>query len=207
LKTPLSAIVSAAAILEGQIPPERTGNIDVLQIIRRNAERMNALLMRVIREESYLTNEPLLERREVNLSDIVRSLLAEIKPLADKSETELRNEVDAGMTVNADPALLAEVLQSLFSNAIRFTERGSVSVGAQCEDKIVECWVQDSGKGIEADRIERIFHKFETESAEGHGLGLAIVKKIVEAHGGTVRVQSSPGKGSRFSFTIPQPCA
>lgn len=207
LKTPLSAIMSAAAILEGHIPPERKGNIDVVQIIRRNAERMNALLMRVIREESYLTDEPLVERRQVNLSDIVRSLFAEIKPLADKSETELLNEVDDGMTIHADPALLAEVLQNLLSNAIRFTERGSVSVGAQCKDQSVECWVQDSGKGIAADRIERIFDKFETESTEGHGLGLAIVKKIVEAHGGTIRVQSSPGKGSRFSFTIPQPCA
>jgi signal transduction histidine kinase len=205
LKTPLSAIASAAAILEDHIPPEGSGNIDVVQIIRRNAERMSALLMRVIREESYLSNEPVVEREEVNLSDIVRNLLAEVKPLAEKSEIELRNEVNTDMLMNADPALISEALQNLVSNAITFTKRGFVSVGARRQDNTVECWVEDSGKGIEPNRIHRVFDKFETESAEGHGLGLAIVKKIVEAHGGTVNVQSSPGTGSRFSFTIPQP--
>jgi signal transduction histidine kinase len=64
--------------------------------------------------------------------------------------------------------------------------------------------VQDSGKGIDSTRVKRIFDKFETDYTEGHGLGLAIVKKLVEAHGGKVSVESEPGKGSRFSFTIPQ---
>jgi signal transduction histidine kinase len=205
LKTPLSAIASAASILEMHTPSERQGNIDVLQIIRRNAERMNKLLMRVIRDESYISNEPVVECREFDLSKMVSGLFADMKPLADKSQTELRNEVAAGTTINADPALLTEVLQNLISNAIRFTECGFVSVGAQYKDGGIECWVRDSGKGIEPDRIHRIFDKFETESADGHGLGLAIVKKIIEAHGGAIQVQSDPGAGACFYFTIPQP--
>jgi signal transduction histidine kinase len=204
LKTPLSAIISASAILEQHIPPKSRGNLDVLGIIRRNAERMNELLMRVIREERYFSNEPSVERNNANLANIVKNLIEELKPLADKAQTELRNEIDPQMSINADPGLLTEALQNLIGNAINFTQRGHISIGAQVKDDKIECWVQDSGKGIEADRIRRIFDKFETESSEGHGLGLAIVKKIVEAHHGTISVQSTPGKGSRFRFTIPQ---
>ena len=207
LKTPLSAIISASVILQQHIPPKRQGNLDVLGIIRRNAERMNELLMRVIREESYLTDEPPVERRHANLANIVKNLIEELKPLADKAQTELRNEIDPEMSINADPALLTEAFQNLIGNAIKFAPHGRISIGAQRKDDKIECWVQDSGKGIEADRIERIFDKFETESGEGQGLGLAIVKKIIEAHDGTISVQSSPGNGSRFRFTIPQSCS
>jgi signal transduction histidine kinase len=203
LKTPLSAIISSAAILEPHIPQARQGNLDVVRIIRRNAERMNDLLMRVIREETYLTDEPLVERQEVNLKDLVESLLTQMKPLADKVQTELRNDVDAHLMINADPALLTQVFENLVSNAIKFTKHGYISIDAQSKSGSIECCVEDSGAGIEPDRIQRIFEKFETGSAEGQGLGLAIVKKIVEAHGGTISVQSSLGKGSCFCFSIP----
>ncbi len=95
------------------------------------------------------------------------------------------------------------MFQNLISNAIEFTRQGEVVIGADVRDHSVECWVKDSGKGIEADRIERVFDKFETDSSEGHGLGLAIVKKIAEAHGGKVGVQSEQGKGAASYFTIP----
>jgi len=108
------------------------------------------------------------------------------------------------MSIVADAPLMAEVFQNLISNAIRYTHHGRISVGAQRIGNTVECWVEDSGKGVEPKRIERIFEKFETDSNDGQGLGLAIVKKIVEAHGGNVGVTSEFGKGSRFYFVIPQ---
>jgi signal transduction histidine kinase len=204
LKTPLSAIVSAAAILEANIPPERRDNANILQIIRRNAQRMNDLLMRVVREEKYLATEPLVEPQDIHPAEIVDRLIADIKPLSDKVQTEIRNEIDPQLVIHADPGLIAEVFQNLISNAIEFTRDGTISVGADIHRDFVECWVQDTGKGIEADRIGRVFDKFETDSTEGHGLGLAIVKRIVEAHGGTVGVESKIGEGSCFSFTIPR---
>jgi signal transduction histidine kinase len=204
LKTPLSAIVTAASILEAHTPSEREGNIDVLRIIRRNAERMNALVMRLLREEKYLAAEPLMDRRNVNVSLIVTDLVSDMKPLAERVQTEVRNEIDPQTWVNADPVLLAEVFQNLISNAIRFTQRGYITIGAEPKGDSIEFWVKDSGKGIESERLERIFDKFETDTKEGHGLGLAIVKKNIETHGGKVSVQSEPGKGSRFSFMIPQ---
>jgi signal transduction histidine kinase len=205
LKTPLSAIVSAASILAANPSLDPKANLDVIGIIRRNSDRMNALLMRVVREEQYLAAEPVLERRDIQMSPIVDGLVAELKPLSEKVQTDVANQIDPQMMINADPALLAEVFQNLISNAIQFTRCGYVSVGAEVRGDVIECWVKDSGKGINPDRIQRIFNKFETDSAGGHGLGLAIVKKIVEAHGGKVSVESDPGKGSRFYFTIPQP--
>ena len=204
LKTPLSAIISAAAILEANLPPERQGNIDISRIIRRNAERMNTLLMRIVREEQYLATDLLVERRNVRISPIVDNIVADMKPLSEKVQTEVRSEVNPNLITNADPALLAEVFQNLISNAIQFTRCGYVSIGAEAKGDHIECWVKDSGKGIDPDRIEKIFDKFETDYSEGQGLGLAIVKKVVEAHGGKVSVESQPGQGSRFCFTVPR---
>jgi two-component system, OmpR family, phosphate regulon sensor histidine kinase PhoR len=205
LKTPLSAIASAAAILEANPSSDPKANLDVIRIIRRNADRMNALLMRVVREEKYLATEPVVERRNVQMSPIVDGLVSEMKPLSEKVDTDVRNDIDPQMMVNADPMLLAEVFQNLISNALQFTRCGYVSIGAEVKGDVIECWVKDSGKGIESDRVHKIFDKFETDSSEGHGLGLAIVKKFIEAHGGQVNVETEPGKGSRFYFTIPQP--
>jgi two-component system, OmpR family, phosphate regulon sensor histidine kinase PhoR len=204
LKTPLSAIIAGAAILEATLPRTKS-IIDMIGIIRRNGERMNALLTRVVREQQYFAAEPLIERHDVKMSPIVDRLVTELKPLSENGQTDVRNNIDPEMMINADPALLADVFQNLISNAIRFTRCGYVSVGAEVKGDVIECWVKDSGKGIDAGRVPRVFEKFETDSAEGHGLGLAIVKKIVEAHGGKVSVESQPGEGSRFYFTIPQP--
>ena len=203
LKTPLSAIMPAAAVLEPYYARNRD-DIDIIEIIHRNAERMNSLLIRVVREERYLNSVPILECRDFNLGETVGSLITELKPLSDRVQTELRNDVNRDMTIVADAPLMAEVFQNLISNAIRYTHHGRISVGAQRIGNTVECWVEDSGKGIEPERIERIFEKFETDSNEGQGLGLAIVKKIIEAHGGNVGVTSEFGKGSRFYFVIPQ---
>lgn len=205
LKTPLSAIISAAHILEGNIPAERQDNINIVQIIRRNAERMNALLLRIVREEKYLATDPLVEQQEIRPAEIVESLISEIRPLSDRVNTSIRKELDPELTVYADPALLGEVFQNLISNALEYTRGGSVVIGADSRPDCVVCWVEDSGTGIEPDRLERIFDKFETDSAaEGKGLGLAIVKRIVEAHGGRVWVDSKVAQGSRFSFTLPR---
>jgi signal transduction histidine kinase len=138
--------------------------------------------------------------------------------------------------VRADPSRLKQILYNLLSNAIKFTpEEGRVSIAARTVETsiyrggdysalpieelanrppdqpkdIVEVSVTDSGIGIPAAHLDRIFEEFEqvehpsAGGQEGTGLGLALVKKLVEMHGGTVRVASVPGEGSTFSFTIP----
>jgi signal transduction histidine kinase len=103
--------------------------------------------------------------------------------------------------------MLSLIFQNLISNAIDYTPNGEVIVGARKvkESASVECWVGDNGAGIPADRLEKVFDKLESDPdrRSGMGLGLAIVKQFVEAHGGQVSVESEPGRGSTFRFTIP----
>ena len=102
-----------------------------------------------------------------------------------------------------------QVLLNLVGNALKFTERGFVRVGVRIEQKTFVVSVQDSGPGIvEADRA-RIFEEFQqadgssTKTKGGTGLGLSIAKRIVELHGGRIWVESTPGQGSTFAFTVP----
>ena len=103
--------------------------------------------------------------------------------------------------------MLRRVIQNLVANAITYTPRGEVVIGARETGAkgAIECWVSDNGSGIPEDRIEKIFDKLETdpEKPDGTGLGLAIVKMFVEAHGGKVTVETKEGSGSTFRFTLP----
>ena len=98
--------------------------------------------------------------------------------------------------------------ENLVANAVKFAPAGEIEIGAREGTNGVECWVRDNGSGIPTDRMERIFEKWETDpdpSRAGTGFGLAILKQIVEAHGGAISVESLPGRGSSFHFTIPSP--
>jgi two-component system phosphate regulon sensor histidine kinase PhoR len=111
------------------------------------------------------------------------------------------------LVVYADASLLRRVFQNLIANAIKYTPRGEVVLGARelGAAGAVECWVSDNGSGIPEALLEKIFDKGETDpaSAGGTGLGLAIVKTFTEAHGGQVTVESKEGVGSTFRFSLP----
>jgi two-component system, OmpR family, phosphate regulon sensor histidine kinase PhoR len=123
----------------------------------------------------------------------------------------IKNELPAILIVQADPDRLRQVLSNLVDNAIKYGRiEGNVLVSAKALDqRRVEITVQDDGPGIPAEACARIFERFyrgdKARSREqgGTGLGLAIVKHVVQAHGGEVRVDSTPGAGARFSFTLP----
>lgn len=100
----------------------------------------------------------------------------------------------------------SRVFQNLVANAIKYTPRGEVVIGAgETGEGAIECWVSDNGAGIPDDLLEIVFDKLETDpqSEGGTGLGLAIVKTFVEAHGGKATVDSKKGQGSTFRFTLP----
>ena len=137
---------------------------------------------------------------------MVENLIQDLRLLSEANATRLINEVPRDLPVQADAALLTQVWQNLLSNAIRFTPGGTVRIGARQSQGHVECWVEDNGEGIPAERIDRVFEKLETDpdpEKSSTGLGLAIVKQAVEAHGGEVRVDSVPREGSKFTFTLP----
>jgi len=124
----------------------------------------------------------------------------------------IKGTVDRALpSIHADPRRLDQVLSNLISNAIKFTgEGGEVEVLAAAADAtMVNVAVRDNGEGIRADEIGQIFEKYRQggnvshSSHKGTGLGLVICKMIVEAHGGCIRVESEPGKGSTFFVSLP----
>ena len=133
-------------------------------------------------------------------------MVQDLGPLSESTPIRIVNVVPTDFVVFADAVLLNLVFQNLLSNAIKYTKAGQIAIGAEYyEGKHVQCWVQDTGGGIPADLLDKVFEKFITdpEKKGGQGLGLAIVKQVVEAHGGEVAVESTGGEGSKFIFTLP----
>jgi two-component system phosphate regulon sensor histidine kinase PhoR len=213
LRTPLQAVSLATTMLERSLPDDSKTEFfeTALSTLRRNIGRLDALIKRVLQDEAnlQLADSPKVEKREFDLWPLIESTIQDLSPIAIDSRTTLINNVPPEMTIFADARLLGQVFQNLLSNAIKFTPNGKIIVGARQPngDGIAQCWVQDTGVGIDSQRLDKIFEKLETDQQpekRGVGLGLAIVKQIVELHGGTIGVESRVGEGSTFTFELPQ---
>jgi two-component system phosphate regulon sensor histidine kinase PhoR len=209
IRTPLSAISLAGRVLEATLQERSLQTTQMLKALRRSAQHLESLLTKVIEENTNLQTESgiRLERRNLDLWPLVEAMIHDLHPVAGTNSTRLVNQVPEDLEVYADASLLRRILQNLIGNAINYTPRGEVLIGARELDggEGVECWVSDNGAGIPAELLERIFEKGETdpERTGGTGLGLAIVKTFTEAHGGKVTVQSEPGAGATFRLQLP----
>jgi two-component system, OmpR family, phosphate regulon sensor histidine kinase PhoR len=211
LRTPLSVITFAAAILRKRLPPQSldADNLRVLEALRRNATQLDGLVAQVLNENAQLLTEldAKVERRVFDLWPMIETLLEDLQPLAATSATRLINEVPDDLTLNADATLVRRIMQNLVANALGYAPDGDVRIGAHDpgEEQPVECWVTDNGAGIPADRLATVFDALETDpERDGTGFGLAIVKTFVEAHQGRVTVESIEGQGATFRFTLPR---
>ena len=210
LRTPLSAISMAGRVLEMKLP-DQSVNADTARMfkaLRRNVQHLEKLVAKVLEENTHLQTEMgiKLERRSIDLWPLVEALIHDLLPVAGTTSTKLTNDVPEDMVVYTDASVLRRVFQNLIANAIKYTPRGEVIIGAaeNVTTGIAECWVSDNGAGIQAERLEKIFGKGETDpdSAGGIGLGLAFVKTFAEADGGKVTVESTLGVGSTFRFSL-----
>ena len=218
LQTPLFAISLAGRVLENRLPKLgfTPDSAQMLKTLRRSVQQLEGLVRKVREENSNLDDggDPenadgiKLQRREFDLWPLVESLIEEIQPVADNAKTRLVNQVPDDLVAFADAGLLKRVFQNLLSNAIRYTPGGEIVVAAADAgtEGGMDCWVGDNGAGIPAPMLGNVFVKGESDpnNPEGTGLGLAIVKTFVEAHGGTVSVESTEGKGSTFRFSLPR---
>ena len=211
LRTPLNVVSLAGKVLERTLP-ERDASPQTARMLKallRSVQQLEGLVAKVLEENTNLQTEigVKLERREFDLWPLVEALTHDLHPIAGTASTQLINQVDDDLVVYADAGLLKRVLQNLIANAIRYTPRGEIVIGARELDAegAVECWVSDNGEGIPEELLEKIFDKGETdpENVGGMGLGLAIVKTFIEVHGGQVAVESQAGAGSTFRFSLP----
>lgn len=211
LRTPLNALALAARVIDVTLAPGgNPESVRMLKTLHRNIRQLETLVAKVLDENAHLQTEVgvKLERRFLDLWPLIEALMHDLHPVAGTGSTQLVNEVPEDLTVFADAGLLKRVFQNLIANAIAYTPRGEVRIGAQNNaiDSATECWVRDSGSGIPADLLANIFEKGtgDAERVESTGLGLAIVKTFVEAHGGTVNADSELGRGTTIRFTLPR---
>jgi len=210
LRTPLTAVITFADTLEdGALDDPETAR-GFLSVIRRNAERMRALIEDIMELSSIESGGAHVEVHEVRLLPVIQETFAALAAKADALGVTLINEVLPEAFVRADRRRLEQLLTNLIDNAIKFNRRGgSVMVGHERagRDRIS---VTDTGDGIPPEHLPRIFERFyrvdraRSRAAGGTGLGLAIVKHIARAHGGEVHVRSTPGEGSTFTIELPR---
>ena len=211
LRTPLNAISLATRVLELALPASSASaaHAQMFRTLRRNVRHLDGLVGKVIEENtSHLSELGIkLERRAFDLWPLVEALIHDLDPVAHTAGTRLLNRVPDDLVVYADAGLLRRVFQNVITNAITYTPRGQVEIGARQSgaEGSFECWVSDNGEGIPQARLEKVFDKSESDPGKegGWGLGLAIVKTFVEAHDGKVSVESKEGLGSTFRFTLP----
>ncbi len=207
LRTPLTMIMAPLeGLLEGEIGNLRPHQKEYLRPIQRNALKLlkliNDLLDLAKIEEKYLR----LRVEQTNLVGLVTDIVEQARPLAARKGISLdleRNHVDADLQVDIEK--MERVLVNLISNALKFTELdGRVCIWIDSRGNEVQVGVRDTGVGIAADQLDRIFERFSqadgttTRRYGGTGIGLALAKEIVELHGGRITVESVEGEGSQF---------
>lgn len=213
LRTPLYGIIGISESLingaRGKLPEETAHD---LSLIVTSGKRL-AYLVDDILDFSKLKNHDILINMEpVNMYDVIQLIISITRPLIEKKSLRLINNVDSdSVYVHGDENRLQQIMLNLISNAIKFTEQGEIRIdsGASEEDnRFVTFTISDTGIGIKPEDRERIFESFEqidgsdTRRYGGTGLGLAITRKLIELHGGTIHVESEPGRGSSFIFTL-----
>jgi len=209
LRTPLSLIKGyVETLLDGaRDNPEVADRF--LKIIERNTNRLDLLIQDLLTISALESGRMKLELQPVELRGLTGRIFTHLQAKADGKKVLLVNELPA-ITARADVNRLDQVLTNLVDNAIKYGRpEGRVTVGGRrLDDGRLEVFVQDDGPGIPPEALERVFERFyrvdkaRSRDQGGTGLGLSIVKHIVQAHGGEVRVESEPGKGATFFFTL-----
>ena len=210
LRTPLSLIKGYAETLLDGAKDNPEVATKFLQTIDRNARRLDLLIQDLLTISTLESGTIALNPQPVSLLKLADRCLGDIKTRAALRRVTLNNQLPE-ITVQADETRCDQVLSNLLENAVKYgREGGTVTVGGRMvDDGKVEVFVQDDGPGIPAAALERVFERFyrvdKARSREegGTGLGLAIVKHIVQSHGGKVWVESEPGQGAKFFFTLP----
>jgi signal transduction histidine kinase len=206
LKTPLTAIKSNIDF----ILSEKGGNVPEglkshLLTIQRNTNRIRETMDHMLDFTRIKSGHLLIDQKPIHLFDAVESYIHEIKPV-DKS-LAIEVDIPKPLLVYADRNRLHDIFINLLSNAFKFTpEGGMVSIIAHQQSDDILHEIRDTGIGIPEDKLQKIFEEFfqiEGGKFGGTGLGLPIAKWMIEAQGGKIWVESSPGRGSAFFFTLP----
>jgi two-component system, sensor histidine kinase and response regulator len=213
LRSPLMNITGVTEVmLDGMFGPVTEEQKKWLLRVQANSQNLIDLVSDFLDLSKLESGYVNVTKQVVSVTDLVRKSVESFQVVASTKKVTVAEAIDASLpSILADPQRLEQVLSNLISNAIKFTgDGGQVKVGAGfAETSGIRVWVQDSGEGIPSDEIGELFQKYRqggnahSSNHKGTGLGLVICKMIVEAHGGTIWVESEQGHGSIFSFSLP----
>jgi signal transduction histidine kinase len=211
LRTPLNAIIGFSQVLRQRLFGEINEKQDeYLDDILSSGNHLLALINDVLDLSKVEAGQVELEVAAFSLPEALERGVVMVRERASRSGISLRLDLAPGVDViEADERRVRQVVFNLLSNAVKFTPAGgSVTVAAERRDGQVRVSVADSGPGVAREDQERIFDEFQqtevgVRQREGTGLGLALSRRLVELHGGRIWVESEPGHGSRFIFTLP----
>jgi len=209
LKTPLTTMKGFIETLEdGTIDSKEAGRF--LGIIKKHTNRLINLVSDLLLLSSLEDKTQRLEIENVGLSGLISDISVILKDKADKKSLTLEFVVPDNLpTIKGDSFLLEQIFANIIDNAINYTKEGKIKLEAMTLDNKIKIEISDTGIGIPAEHLSRIFERFyrvdKTRSRElgGTGLGLSIVKHIVLAHNGEIDVKSEKGKGTTFTITLP----
>ncbi len=210
LRTPLTSIRALAETLENGAIEDHQNNRRFLSIIQKNADRMHRLIDDILELSAIEAGNVKVKPEIIQLYPLVEDVIASLSASAAARKVIVNDLVDQKAEVFADPHRLVQMLTNLVDNAIKFNREGGTVTIRHESDRTDRLRVEDSGEGIPAHHLDRLFERFyrvdraRSRELGGTGLGLAIVKHLARAHGGEVIVESRFGEGSQFTIELPR---
>ncbi|HEU4711694.1 MAG TPA: HAMP domain-containing sensor histidine kinase [Pyrinomonadaceae bacterium] len=211
LRTPLALIRLYAETLElGRINTQEK-KLEYYSIIRKESERLTALINNILDFSRIEAGRKEYDFRETDIAELVRNTLDSYRYQIEQQGFALEEQIDPGIPpVRVDREAIARALVNLVNNALKYSDRNKfLGVKLYRSDSVLKLEVVDRGIGIDRNEQARIFEKFYrtcdplVHNTKGSGLGLSLVQHITQAHGGEVEVESAPGRGSKFTMTLP----
>ena len=211
IRTPLNSIIGFSELLADVFFDEEQ-KTEFIQHIIFNGNHLLSIISDIMDISKLESGEVKIYKKPIVAGKFISGLKKQFDIQFDKTELELELNIplaDEEILIFADADRLHQIFNNLISNAIKFTTKGSVQIGYQPMDEMIQFHVKDTGIGIPPEFHDKIFERFrqvETSKARtygGNGLGLAITKNLVELMGGRIWLESEPGKGSTFYFTLP----
>jgi PAS domain S-box-containing protein len=212
IRTPLNAIIGFSQVLEAQASDMLNENQKrYLSYITDSGNHLLEMVNDILDLSKIEARKIELTYSDFNLVEVLNRITSTVSGLADKKKIMIGSKIDDAIGwIHGDEVRIKQILYNLLSNAVKFTETGKrigIDAAADGDEAVVAVW--DEGIGIPEDKIDTLFDPFvqvrnsNEVKAEGTGLGLSITKQLVELHGGAISVESTPGKGSRFTIRIP----